>query len=353
MMVYQGAQDLPDPIITANIYCSGLLDSVICQAVAPFSKTLRETADRNGIHYLWFVRYSKRGEHLKVRIHGPQNTAAFLKEELSSIVSQYLESLTGASTTVAADGDDAPAIDVEDGDLLPHPDRSFIWTQYRRSNVSFGSEPFLLDDRYVALLTRALGYASEFIVNEFPSEPEESIEKRQRQKILLGLAIPAIGVLDPALRCRYISYHRNWLLRFLVVKRLVTVLDPDALVGRLNARASQMRTAISDLRRVALQSWVSYEESGDASRTVLFSWLQSIDDLAAYVNTFRHRQEYSIDPFSDEVSFPCLFKALHGSANQLGISLLEEAFVYHLLLHAVHENADEERLPLTPFHLGE
>ena len=47
---------------------------------------------------------------------------------------------------------------------------------------------------------------------------------------------------------------------------------------------------------------------------------------------------YPKTPFSDDPVFSALFKAFHGVANQLGVDLLNEALVYHVLFRAV---ADE------------
>ncbi|MFS8064935.1 MAG: lantibiotic dehydratase C-terminal domain-containing protein, partial [Byssovorax sp.] len=152
---------LPDPLLTANVYCAGRLDHVLHRGVAPFWRRLREGhAEQQA--YLWCVRYPRGGEHLKIRVHAPEARSSALRSSLEAAVSDALAEL-GAATTATAPPrpDGALPIDVEDEGTEAHADPSFLWTHYRRSAVSFGGGPLLDDDRYVALFTRCLGAGCE------------------------------------------------------------------------------------------------------------------------------------------------------------------------------------------------
>ena len=102
-----------EPVLSANIYAAGLLDDLIAKAIAPF---WREARNLLGEHFmLWLVRYSRGGEHLKVRVHGDPQHERVLKERLTDHVSSYLDKVR--SLPPAPQGAtlfEVPAIDPED-----------------------------------------------------------------------------------------------------------------------------------------------------------------------------------------------------------------------------------------------
>ncbi len=83
---------LPDPVLTANVYCAGRLDDLLLRALADFWQRVRGE-DPAPACKIWFVRYRRGGEHLKVRVHGPAEMAPFLREELRQAVERYFASL--------------------------------------------------------------------------------------------------------------------------------------------------------------------------------------------------------------------------------------------------------------------
>ena len=121
-----------DPILCANIYASGLLDDLLASTIAPLWHEARQSlGDRFG---LWLVRYSRGGEHLKVRLHGDVHDAPLIRQIFADRINSYLgrvRLLPDASPRVSAAN--VPAIDPEDESGADCRDRSFIWTTYRRS----------------------------------------------------------------------------------------------------------------------------------------------------------------------------------------------------------------------------
>src|SRR5512133_161067 len=135
---------LPDPLLTANVYCAGRLDDVLLRGVAPFWRGVRAEHPEQQA-YLWFVRYLRGGEHLKVRLHAPEAMREALRSSFEAAVRSHLATLATLGSAPAAAAaprsDGALPIDVEDEGAEAHPDPSFLWTHYQRSAVSFGGGP--------------------------------------------------------------------------------------------------------------------------------------------------------------------------------------------------------------------
>jgi hypothetical protein len=316
----------PDPAVTANIYCSGRLDRVIFHAIAPFWRELR-SRDPEGRCLLWLMRYGKGGEHLKVRVHGPESLRPFLRESLEEKVTAFLD-LLPEGARAPANRDRAPAIDVEDEDG-DHPDRTFVWTSYRRSPVSLGGKPFLADDRYVALFTRCLSAGCERILALEPGAGG-TLSHSIRQRTLLTALIAGLAALEYSAekRADYLAYHRDWLLRFLLPVEESCEREPaERLHRHLDEQIARMGEALLPLRRNAESGWhgSGTEVSGKAD------WKRSLADLLGYVAPLCRDPGYRLDPFASDPVFAPVFKVLHGFANQLGLKRMDEAFAHHLL----------------------
>lgn len=269
----------PDPSLSAEISCAGGLDPAIFQVVAPFWRDLR---DRSADSYLWFVREGS----LKLRIHGPVSEVPWQKALLEE---------KAASCSVA-------------------------WTPYQRSHMSLGGGPFLKDDHYVALLTRCLGNACELVLSLQPGE-EGLLPHRVRQiSLLQGLIVGLSALGFPAgKRAGYLTYHRDWLLRFLSL---------DQLRPRFEERIARMGPALDPIRTLA-ENGGSIDLKGKDR-----DWRSSLRALLDYVTPFSTNPAYLLDPFAADPVFSPLFKVFHILANQLGLPMADEAFAHHLLLRA-------------------
>jgi hypothetical protein len=330
----------PDPALTASIYCSGRLDAVIFQAVVPFWRELRPRDPERRCH-LWLMRYDKGGEHLKIRVHGPETWGAWARERLEEKVSAFLATLEpAAEPATPRDGrEKAPPIDAEDA-AEAHPDPSLLWTTYRRSHVSLGGKPFLGDDRYAHLLTRCLASGCERVLALEPGAggllPHSLRQSALIRALLSGLS--ALGF-SASKRAGYLAYHRDWLLRAaLPMDQRLERAPLEQIHGRFDAQVSRMERSLSPLRRMVEGEWNGdgEERSGggpddpDDPDTV---WRRSLAGLLAYVSPLCRDPGYHLDPFADDPVFAPVFKVFHGFANQLGLKRADEAFAHHLLLH--------------------
>jgi len=310
---------LPDPVVTANLYHAGHLDEVIRNVVGP----LRRETGSDG--YLWFLRYSRGGEHLKVRLHEPESRGPEARELLGRLAERYFAGLGAPGGQAAARSDRLAPIDPEDAAEGGHPDRSLLWTQYRRSPASLVGKPLLLDDTYAALATRCLGLGSDVALAAL----DEDLSPNHRQISLLQALIEGLGSLGFAadLRSSYFAFHRDCLLRYLLLPRGGGAVSE--LLAQLEDWKQKLGSFPDSLREVAEDEW---EGGGEDEEDEDAAWGSSLADLYGYVSRFRENLEYHFDPFAEDPAFPALFKVFHGCANQLGLSLLDEALAHHLLL---------------------
>lgn len=320
----------PDPVLSANIYCAGRLDLLIEQAIAPFWREMRrEPAAESS--YLWLLRYDLRGEHLKIRVHGPADLEPFFEASLRRAVEPFLQRLPPAeprnTSEPALPGLRPPAIDVEDGDPGRPPDLSFLPTTYRRHMVSLGDRPHLGDDAYVAHLTHCLGRGCDEILEAALGEGGLAARRQIVAWQLLLLALAALAD-RPESRAAYLDYHRDWLIRFPLLKANIGAKAGRELISRFEAIGATRQGQRAFLSSWAAESWKERLGDGAAPFTA------AVAGLLAAAAPLASRPAGRLDPFAAEPYFPVLFKLLHGLANQLGLSRMDEAVLVHELLRA-------------------
>lgn len=321
-----------DPIVSANIYCAGQLDAVVCEVVRPF---WQELGDGPGpaATAMWMVRYGRCGEHLKLRLHGAANVRDRCVKLLGDHVERYFNTLDSPSPEGERNArTDVPAIDAADERVTLYPDRTLLWTDYRRSAVSLGSEPFLSNDRYAALATTCLVSGCQIVLATLQIGNDGVSSNRERQNVLLRSVIDVLAVLGWTCQRRdlYLRYHRDWLLRFGSRSNE----DEEArLLGLFADETQRLGPSLGVLARVLREHPGSQAELTDSGNPgAIFSW--SLLALIDYAEMICRNPRYYVDPIAPDPVFPVLFKVLHGLANQLGLKVLVEAFVYDLLLCA-------------------
>jgi hypothetical protein len=336
----------PDPLLTASVYCSGRLSEVIQGPIASFWARYGAQRASSG-SYIWLMRYAKRGEHLKVRLHAPEADLAVLRELFITEVDAYLESLL-QSVPQESQRHRAAAtpIDAEDRGPSLHMDRAFLWTTYQRSHVSLGYDPYLGNDTYVANVTRCLASGTEVILRDLRVDETGEASFSLAQTILLKLFVAGLPVLvNVPVRSSYLLYHRDWLLRSMRLKsgskggakKLAEVLV------RFDTQARSRKEQIGKLGEAT-------RSLSSALDPLLHNWRASLSALMTYTRALCADPAYHVDPYAEIPEYVPLFKVFHGIANQLGLTHLNEAFTLHLLRHAVAQGEILHRpVRLLPF----
>lgn len=342
----------PDPILSANIYCSGRLDEVIERLVAPCCKEFLCGGSAAGC-YLWVMRYGRGGEHLKIRLHGPEGCRPSFQDLLDAAQKRYFQNLgPTAPCDPPSGGTSIPPIDAEDAAATSHPDRTLLWTTYARNPLSLGGPPFLDDQRYLSLLTRCFGRGTEILLLRLRSDegggPLFSLQRQLLlQAVIHGLAALPLSGSD---RTRYLLYHRDGLMRYLR-RRKTQALEPSAVedgpsamaraLGRFDAESQRLgaeRDVWSELSHRRWQNNVAPPWDDDFA-----IWGKALRDLFDDLDPKCAALGQPLDPFAEHPLFPMLFKAFHGFANQVGLSHLNEAFLHHFLAGLTPEGANFQR----------
>ncbi|HEX2205092.1 MAG TPA: lantibiotic dehydratase C-terminal domain-containing protein [Longimicrobium sp.] len=312
----------PDPVLTASLYSNRGLDDVVAQVVAPFRHAL--AAEAPGAWGLWMVRYSRCGEHLKLRLHGPAGAEETAARLLAEAAERHFASLPdpepGAARVSRAD---APPIDEDDRREEDYPDRTLRLTRYLRSYVNLGWKGHLDDDRYVGLMTAAFAAGAARILDAVDAAGGR-FPASGRQTVLLRAVVDGLAAagLDGAGKAAFLAFHRDWLVRW-------NVADEEreaAAAAQFDVRLGAMARTVEQVGALARARW----EAGPADD----AWSAAVAALVAYTEGFRGDPAYNVDPFTDEPSFPPLFKVFHSLGNALGVGMLDEAFTHHLVLRA-------------------
>jgi len=246
----------------------------------------------------------------------------------------------------------APPIDAEDATSTDHPDRTFLWTTYARNPLSLGYSPFLDDNRYVYLLTRCLGRATEILILRLRSDEDGRSPFPLQRRLLLQAIIAGLAALplSDSNRARYLLYHRDGLMRYLR-RRKTQTLELSAVEDGPTIMARALLRFDGEIERLGteLDGWSESLHKQWHTRTNLSwdgdfaAWGQALRDLFEYINPQCATLCQRLDPFAELPVFPLLFKVFHGLANQIGLSHLNEAFLHHLLAGLTPEGQDCQR----------
>jgi lantibiotic biosynthesis dehydratase-like protein len=319
--------DFPDPVLTANIYCEDFLDRLLWEVIAPFWARRRELEeDRGG--FLWFARYRRGGEHLKIRFHGPSPAGDALREPLVKVVQDFLDSLPGVA---AAGGRNCHAdqfpVDPEDERTVAYPDRTILWTSYRRQPGIMGRQPMSADPLHAALFTRCLGIGSDIVLESLQPDASGAIPGSRRLSLALKFFVAAWSSLSltPAGKIEYLRYHRDWLLTSFNI-------DVARACEQFEQRIQSRPETLEGLRAVLDGGEPQADGTAGSDRYGLWQ--------ACFAELFRHMQsrvadaDFLQDPYLKDQVLATPFKLLHAHTNQLSTGLVNEGYLCQLLIRA-------------------
>lgn len=323
-----------DPRLTANIYCADHLDRVVGEVVVPLWRGL-EAERAAGRVWLWCMRYGRGGEHLKIRLHDPEEVL-----DLDSIKAEIEQSAAELFTALGEPPEDedkkntvrtaVPPIDVEDREKEPREDRSVLFTTYTRHRLSLGDEDMFGSDRYCVVFTRAIAAACGVYFSSFDAGTKKAAAKRL-VTVFTGVTATLWSLdMDVERRASYLAYHRDWLLRFSLVRTDPKV-DP---ADRSRNRFNQKLMSMAPERRQPLmeQAWRYEDHPMEGAAEGLH---KAVVEMAEYAAPKVRALPRALDPDAQDYFDSILFKLLQSFANACGLRVLEEAWVHHLLHSAM------------------
>lgn len=329
----------PDPMLSASLFTRGSLDRAITQVVRPFWRRLNEeTGDRGA--YLWFLRYARGGEHLKLRVHGPADQSHRWAVLLEQHAGAWIRAEDRGTPVQARDSRFLPPIDQDEGSeeaVGEDGGPRLVWTTYARRSLVMGDRRLLADDTYAALFTRAVARGCDLLLAEWEAGDSGSFFGL-RQRYFFHRIAGALSMLWPGEeeRARYLAYHRDGLIRF------------AALQSRSGSRAARKIFELYRRERERIGGHLSEPTSGGSEDHDPGGgqkrWWISLDDLRSYLRQRRPSLGGGTDPFAPDLFFPALFRVLHDLANALGFNPTTEGLFFDLLLHGIDPDHDDDVL---------
>ncbi len=327
----------PDPAITVSVYCNRKLDQLLRDAIKPFWHEVRERHPGEP-HSIWFFRYAKCGEHLKIRIHGAEAVVATVRERLAPNIESFFRTpaadpLPGVWVSKSA----LPPLDHEDEEEEDYPNKTLLWTQYRRRPEPVGCEFYTRDETHLSLFARAQSSAAEVVLEHLTAlvDSEQFLQRRQTLFLKLMLSGLAATDFDASKWMDYHAYHRDWLIRSLT-RINPSSLKPSSILAEFDQRLERARSGVASLSsnvRIGAAAADPSEEAG-----AIGDWSRSVAAFYRHIQTYRGQLEYDQDPFTDDNAYLPLHKVFCGVANQFGFRLSHEAYLHHLL-HAAARTA--------------
>ena len=330
---------LPKPLLTANIYCDHCLDQVVHQVLAPF---WREASGIIGEAegYLWFIRYGRCGEHVKIRLHAPEHLGPRLQDWLEADTDEFFRNLAAAvpPSEERVVNLTLPPMDAEDAAQEGYPDRTLLWTHYEPSPIILGSERLLPDQRLASLFTRCFAAATELSLQSFQPDESGRFTSQLRQGIIIRLALTLLATFPWTLEevQAYLAYHRDWLVRYMLSRGAqpshVTL---EGTVARFDEHFQKSPGALSRMQSI-MQDWNPNAAEDDECALLR----QRARELYSYIVRFRTDPGPQLDPYAPDQVYLPIFKCLHGVGNQIGLPMSQEAQVFHLLASAASRAID-------------
>ena len=319
---------LAEPILTANVYCAGFLDQLIHEAIAPFWARYSASAGDGG-RFLWFARYGRGGEHLKIRFHGSAAERDEVRQELATAVERFLGALPGLAAASERDGlvDQFP-IDPEDHCARAYPDRTLLWTTYRCEPGIMGRQPMSADRLHAALFTGCLGIGTDIVLAGFKPDATGTVPGSLRLSLALKFFVAAFCALDlpPRARVENLRYHRDWLLASFGLEIAPACARIDQQIESRPALLAGLRP----LLETAAQEEDALVDEGD----LYYRWQSRFAELLCHAIRRANDPAFLADPYLRDQVLATSFKLLHAHTNQLATGLWNEAYVCQLLIRA-------------------
>ena len=320
-----------EPIFAATVYNNGQHDRLLDEVIRPRWEIFSQ--DDAG-RFLWTMRFGARGEHIKLRIHGPDRVLEEVEVHLVPALDKFVASLTDemAEESATAPPGSFPAIDLEDAE----PGVGVGWrkTTFRPSPFVLGGTPLVEDPAFGSLFARTQGAMAEAVLKHLVPKRHDPNFPSIRQTFGVRLVLAALIALplDPAEQVAYLRYHRDWFARYIAVRkhlpesRIPEILEP---LDRKVERAAQAKESLArSLEEASLQP-------------PFLAWTNRLRAVYDRTLSFRGDPRFDLDPYTDNVSFLPLFKTLQGSANQAGLAIGSELWAYHLLLTVAEQRLEQ------------
>ncbi len=326
-----------DSIVAADIVCPGRLDAALREVVAPLRDDL-ETLSADREIALWFLRDTRRGGTLQVRLQGAPEFLPGLREAVADRAERFV-----------AESSSAP----DDAGVENQPDVSrtgWTWALDEPPASVFGIGPLQDDDAYRRYRIEGLSRGSELALSWVLSPAAGAPRRPSAQSLFAHTVATAKPIVDRS-SCGwggYLRYHRDTLMRSLVQRHPQARAKVAELIDRFDQQADSSSDVVDQLRQLVSEPATGVRASESRQ---LGEWLLTLEVLVAYLESDGAPLITNPEPFAEQGLFSPVLGWLHTLANQLGVDKLNEALTLHLVLRATgHPPGDTVALtlPLEP-----
>ncbi len=159
--------------------------------------------------------------------------------------------------------------------------------------------------------------ATDILLSALQSNPNDRFEHAQRWQIVLTLVASGVQRLlkTDDRRRAYLAYHRDWLIRYPILRRGLGRAKAEELLRVLDTQRQQLGP-LTCSQIAAQQDCVS--------TPAMRRWHRALKELSPCAD--------QTDPFTSDPLFPALLRLHHALARLFGLALLDEASIYHALL---------------------
>lgn len=335
----------PQPLLlSASVYCQGLLDELLQRAVAPFWRQVEHEAAPQR-YALWMLRYSRRGEHLKLRVHGPSAAdVGWLRQRLSEHVEPFLAGLGPPDPQAVRLSElEISPLDPEDEGVEPYPDRTLRWTHYAMPASHLGREPLSAAPGFAEGYVHCVSSAAAVVLSQWEQEPVGGVRPGTRLSVLLRLMLSALEALElsPAEELESLLYHRDWLL-------LGSNASWHSAVAFLERKAQASKPQLAQLEGAATRRH-SEPRAPSQAQGPLARWQEAMHvhfhNALSALGASAYR---GLDRDQRHQLLAALARVLHNTANLLRVDLSNEIHLCHLLSCSLRPLLESE-VPLSSF----
>jgi hypothetical protein len=266
-----------------------------------------------------------------VRVHGDDAAAQAARASLEAHASRFFASpASDLGDDVWVSKSAIPAIDPEDELDGDYPNKTLLWTHYRRSPIVFGADVYLDDDVHIDRFCRCQAAVTAIVLDVLLPKLDDPAYPKHRQSVYVRILLTALSVLglSPAETVAYLAYHRDWLIRSLVLN--MGLPGPEKLLEEIRGTAAVAPAALRPLTDHVTNALAGSKPSTEYCG----AFHRELSAFYEHVAQYRGNDRFDRDPFTRDFAFLPIFKVLHFASNQVGFRLSNEAYVFDLLFRA-------------------
>lgn len=345
-----------DPVVSVDLFCGthggragedravadrAVADRAVAEIIAPVWRRLVAPGAEDSAR-LWFSRQTRDGSRLEIHIHGNEHGDASCRERARGLI---LEAATRSFPGLTSRDEDDDQSEVEDEIAAPR----LTWVRPARNPLLFGGPKLANDDRFVRHFVDCVTAGCDLVLPRFGAGSRPTVSERQRA--FMRIVVVALSALwDSRDRARYLTYHRDWAVRFLVLRARREPRKAKEILERYRRAHDSLTPASRAVIRTVGEPLAEPVDLKSTASSAERAWARSLRALCADDGVLGGCP--ALEPFVDDPRWTTVLKIFHAVANQLGLDILNEGLAFDLLSRSL-ARSQENGFSLVPLDLGD